>query len=44
VIFTSIRTEGDDGYAATADEMAELAAQQPGYSASSPPATASASP
>jgi heme-degrading monooxygenase HmoA len=31
VIFTSIRTDGDDGYAATAVEMAELAAQQPGY-------------
>lgn len=31
VIFTSIRTEGDDGYAATAGEMGELAAQQPGY-------------
>jgi heme-degrading monooxygenase HmoA len=31
VIFTSIRTEGDDGYAATAGEMAELAARQPGY-------------
>jgi heme-degrading monooxygenase HmoA len=31
VIFTSIRTEGDDSYAATAGEMAELAAQQPGY-------------
>jgi heme-degrading monooxygenase HmoA len=31
VIFTSLRTEGDDGYAATAASMAELAAQQPGY-------------
>lgn len=31
VIFTSIRTEGDDGYGATADEMGGLAAQQPGY-------------
>lgn len=31
VIFTSIRTEGDNGYAAMADEMAALAAQQPGY-------------
>lgn len=31
VIFTSIRTEGDDGYGATADEMGGLVAQQPGY-------------
>ena len=31
VIFTSTRTEGDDGYGATADRMEELAAQQPGY-------------
>ncbi len=31
VIFTSIRTDGDDGYAAMAVEMADLAAQQPGY-------------
>ncbi len=31
VIFTSIRTDEDDGYAAMAAEMADLAAQQPGY-------------
>lgn len=32
VIFTNVRTMDDpDGYAATADRMAELAAQQPGY-------------
>jgi heme-degrading monooxygenase HmoA len=31
VIFTSRRTDGDDGYGATADRMVELAAQQPGY-------------
>jgi heme-degrading monooxygenase HmoA len=31
VIFTSLRTEGDQGYAQTADEMAALAARQPGY-------------
>ena len=32
VIFTSLRTAGDDdGYAATSDAMAHLAAQQPGY-------------
>jgi heme-degrading monooxygenase HmoA len=31
VIFTSIRNEGDDNYAETADRMAELAKQQPGY-------------
>ncbi|MDB5030621.1 antibiotic biosynthesis monooxygenase [Mucilaginibacter sp.] len=31
VIFTSIRTEGDDGYAAMADAMDKLAAQQEGY-------------
>jgi heme-degrading monooxygenase HmoA len=31
VIFTSVRTAGDDGYGRTADRMAELAAQQPGY-------------
>lgn len=30
-IFTSQRREGDLGYAAMADRMAELAAQQPGY-------------
>ena len=31
VIFTSMRTPGDQGYNATADRMLELAAQQPGY-------------
>jgi heme-degrading monooxygenase HmoA len=31
VIFTSLRTEGDNGYAAMSRRMDELAAQQPGY-------------
>jgi heme-degrading monooxygenase HmoA len=31
VIFTSTRTEVDDGYGAMADAMVELAAKQPGY-------------
>jgi len=31
VIFTSIRTEGDNGYSAAADEMVTLATQQPGF-------------
>ncbi|WP_020651039.1 antibiotic biosynthesis monooxygenase family protein [Solimonas variicoloris] len=31
VIFTSLRTEGDNGYAAMADAMVALAAQQPGF-------------
>lgn len=31
VIFTSIRTEGDEGYSAMAERMAEMAAQQPGF-------------
>lgn len=31
VIFTSLRTEGDHGYAAMAARMLELAAQQPGF-------------
>ncbi|HFA49645.1 MAG TPA: antibiotic biosynthesis monooxygenase [Bacteroidetes bacterium] len=31
VIFSSIRTEVDDGYGATAQRMVELAKQQPGY-------------
>lgn len=31
VIFTSTRTEGDHGYAATAQRMNESAAEQPGY-------------
>jgi heme-degrading monooxygenase HmoA len=31
VIFSSQRTEGDNGYGVMADRMVELAAQQPGY-------------
>jgi heme-degrading monooxygenase HmoA len=31
VIFTSLRTESDNGYGAMSDEMNKLAAQQPGY-------------
>lgn len=31
VIFSSQRTAGDQGYAAMADRMVELAAQQPGF-------------
>lgn len=31
VIFTSLRTAGDNGYAAMAAAMQELAAEQPGY-------------
>jgi heme-degrading monooxygenase HmoA len=31
VIFTSVRTPGDRGYAETAGAMEELAARQPGY-------------
>src|SRR5438270_7912132 len=31
VIFTNLRTPGDHGYAQTADEMEQLAAEQPGY-------------
>ncbi|NPA37434.1 MAG: antibiotic biosynthesis monooxygenase [Chlorobi bacterium] len=31
VIFTSIRTEGDNGYSETAERMLELAKQQPGF-------------
>lgn len=31
VIFTSVRTEGDNGYAAMAREVLELARQQPGF-------------
>jgi heme-degrading monooxygenase HmoA len=31
VIFSSQRTDGDNGYAALADRMVELAQQQPGY-------------
>ncbi|MBL7797885.1 MAG: antibiotic biosynthesis monooxygenase [Saprospiraceae bacterium] len=31
VIFTSVRTETDAGYAVTAQRMLDLAAEQPGY-------------
>lgn len=31
VIFTSVRTEGDNGYAEIADRMVELARQQDGF-------------
>jgi heme-degrading monooxygenase HmoA len=31
VIFTSLRTEGDNGYSAMAKKMVELAALQPGF-------------
>ena len=31
VIFTSVRSEGDNGYADTAKQMLELASQQPGF-------------
>jgi heme-degrading monooxygenase HmoA len=31
VIFTSLRTDGDDGYAVMADRMETLARRQPGY-------------
>lgn len=31
VIFSSTRTEGDNGYEAMSDRMLELAAKQPGY-------------
>lgn len=31
VIFTSIRTDGDNGYAEMSSSMDELAARQPGY-------------
>ena len=31
VIFTSLRTEGDNGYAAMAQKMVELASKQPGF-------------
>ena len=31
VIFTSHRTEGDNGYGAMAEKMVELASQQPGF-------------
>lgn len=31
VIFTSVRAEGDHGYAVTAERMMALAAEQPGF-------------
>jgi heme-degrading monooxygenase HmoA len=31
VIFSAVRTEGDDGYGEMADRMVQLAAEQPGY-------------
>ena len=31
VIFTNLRTEGDNGYDATAEKMVALAATQPGF-------------
>jgi heme-degrading monooxygenase HmoA len=31
VIFSSVRTEGDNGYAEMADKMVELASQQDGF-------------
>lgn len=31
VVFTSLRTPGDDGYGDMAGEMSRLAAEQPGY-------------
>ncbi len=31
VIFTSIRNQGDDGYAQAAERMLQLASQQPGF-------------
>lgn len=31
VIFSSLRTDGDQGYGAMADRMVELARQQPGF-------------
>jgi heme-degrading monooxygenase HmoA len=31
VVFTSLRTEGDHGYAAMTARMGQLAAEQPGY-------------
>lgn len=31
VIFTSTRTEGDNGYAAASERMMELVVQQPGF-------------
>jgi len=31
VVFSSLRTDGDGGYAQTAEEMVALAARQPGF-------------
>jgi len=31
VIFTSLRTDGDDGYGVMAERMVKLASQQPGF-------------
>lgn len=31
VIFTSVRTEGDNGYAEIAEQMLSLASEQPGF-------------
>ena len=31
VVFTTLRTEGDNGYAEMSQRMEELAAEQPGY-------------
>lgn len=31
VIFTSVRTDGDNGYSEMAEQMLELAASQPGF-------------
>jgi len=31
VIFTSVRTDGDNGYGETAEQMLELASKQPGF-------------
>lgn len=31
VIFTSVRTDGDNGYGETAKQMVELASEQPGF-------------
>ncbi len=31
VVFTSLRTGGDNGYAAMAEKMVELASRQPGF-------------
>ncbi|WP_320170222.1 antibiotic biosynthesis monooxygenase [Maridesulfovibrio sp.] len=31
VIFTSLRTQGDNGYSSMAEEMVDLAVEQPGF-------------